>query len=424
LDTDAHLLEERMNVVIRGATVIDGTGTDPAVKDIEIREGRIASLGASIPSSQHELDGSGLYVIPGLIDCHVHAIFSGFDYVAMLMAPPALTLYRAIANLKSTLNAGITTVRDAGGSPAGLKLALREKLFPGPRMLVTITALSQTGGHIDRTMPNTCCLEIKFPDIPSSVVDGVEPMRQRVREILRNGADWIKVCSTGGVLSSADQPTSSQFTVDELRAAVEEGQAHGSVEVMAHAQGTQGIKNAIIAGVKSIEHGIWLDDEAIAMMKARDVYMVPTLTAPVQVVRAAEARPGSLPEVIVEKARHVVDDHRNSFRRAVEAGVKVAMGTDSGVGPHGENCEELELMTKHGMTPMEAIQATTLHAAKLLKLDSDLGTLECGKIGDAVLVKGNPLENIALLKDHSNIVSVIQGGEIVKNLQPERLVRA
>ncbi len=249
-------------------------------------------------------------------------------------------------------------------------------------------------------------------------------MRQRVREILRAGADWIKVCSTGGVLSTADAPSASQFTVEEIGAAVEEGKAHGGVRVMAHAQGTQGIKNAILAGCASIEHGIWLDDDAIDMMIRRNVFLVPTLAAPLQVVRQLEANPGKAPAVYLEKARNVVDDHRASFARAVAAGVRVAMGTDSGVGPHGENGEELALMVQGGMSPMDAVVATTRSAAQLLGLDGELGTLEVGKMADLILVLGNPLDDIKILQDPDRVAVVMQDGRVLKNRVPERLSAA
>jgi len=412
-----------MGYVIRGATVIDGAGRDPAASAITVEGDRIASIGTDrLSGSKAQLiEADGLTALPGLIDAHVHLAFNATDLMQTIMTPPSLRLYQAVSNLKATIDAGVTMVRDAGGAPNGLKLAVQQGLFPGPRMKVSITALSQTGGHVDSTMPSMCSLRVDWPDIPPSVVDGVEPMRQRVREILRVGADWIKVCSTGGVLSSADSPTASQFTIEELQAAVEEGRAHGDVEVMAHAQGTRGIKNAIRAGIKSIEHGIWLDDEAIEMMKDRDVYLVPTLVAPVQVIRRAEAKPGSLPELYVQKARDVVDDHRASFTRAVEAGVKIAMGTDSGVGPHGENAEELELMVKGGMTAMQAVEATTAAGARLLKVDQDLGTLEVGKLADVILVDGDPLTDISVLRDRDRIRLVMQGGRILKNLVGDRV---
>jgi imidazolonepropionase-like amidohydrolase len=406
-----------------GATLIDGTGRDPVANaTVIIEDDRILSAKSrgAVPRGAQVIEAEGLTLLPGMIDTHVHFMFDGNNIVESLMTPYALRLYQAVPRAATTLDGGVTTVRDAGHAPAGLKTAIAQKIFPGPRMQVAITILSQTGGHGDQTMPCGVCLQFPTPDMPLSVVDGVENMRQRVREILRAGADWIKVCATGGVLSPADSPTSSQFTIDEMHAAVEEGRAHGNVEVMAHAQGTNGIKNAIRAGVKSIEHGIWLDDEAIALMLQHDVYLVPTLVAPVQVLRRAEAEPGSMPEYAVTKSRQVMVAHKDSFRRAVAAGVNVAMGTDSGVGPHGQNAEELALMVQNGMTPMQAIVATTRNAATLMKLDQELGTVEAGKIADLILVNGDPLADITVLRPHDNIVFIMQNGTIVKNRVAER----
>lgn len=413
-----------MTTAITGATLIDGTGHDPLTNaTVIVDNGRIQSVaaGGDVPRDADVIDADGLTLLPGLIDTHVHMLANGDGIVQILMTPYSLHLYKGITNAARMLDGGVTTVRDAGGTPAGMKYAIQQGIFPGPRMQVAITILSQTGGHADSMMPCGACMRIEVPDIPPSVVDGVEPMRQRVREILRAGADWIKVCATGGVLSPSDSPTASQFTVAELTAAVEEGRAHGEVRMMAHAQGTNGIKNALRAGVKSIEHGIWLDDEAIEMMLANDVYLVPTLVAPMQVVRRAEAAPGSLPEAMVEKARRVIADHHASFRRAVEAGVTVAMGTDSGVGPHGENAEELALMVHHGMTPMQAIVATTRNAATLMRLDNEIGTLEPGKLADLILVAGDPLADVTVLQPHDNIVLVMQSGAIHKNRVAERV---
>jgi imidazolonepropionase-like amidohydrolase len=284
--------------------------------------------------------------------------------------------------------------------------------------VISVTVLSQTGGHGD-TLTHACVhipLIPSMPDIPDGVVDGVEPMRQRVREILRAGADWIKLCTSGGVLSPTDVPSASQFTVEEIAAAVYEARADGEKWCMAHAQGTQGIKNALLAGVKSVEHGIWLDDEAIAMMKERDSFLVPTLVAPVQVLRQAERNPASMPPWAVEKATKVIVDHQASFRRAVEAGVNIAMGTDSGVGPHGENAEELALMVENGMSPMQALLATTIRAAELLRMQDRIGTVEPGKLADLVLVDGDPLDDIGVLQDRNRIVMVMKAGAIYKDL--------
>jgi imidazolonepropionase-like amidohydrolase len=230
-------------------------------------------------------------------------------------------------------------------------------------------------------------------------------MRVKVRELVRMGADVIKVAVSGGVLSPRDKPTHAHFRLEELKVLVEEASAAG-IWVMAHAQATPGIKNAIRAGIRSIDHGIYLDDEAIEMMLARGTWLVPTLVAPLGVIDAAAAG-AAIPEASVRKAHEVAEIHRASFAKAVEAGVKVAMGTDSGVTPHGNNLRELELMVEGGMTPMQAIVATTRTAAELMGLEDELGTLEPGKRADLVVVDGDPLE-ISGLRDR--IEAVYQDG--------------
>jgi len=318
--------------------------------------------------------------------------------------------------MKATLDAGITMVRDAGGSPAGLKMAVERGIVAGPRMQVAITLLSQTGGHGDSHFPS--CVNVsmfgQFADVPRGVVDGVDEMRKTVREILRAGADWIKLATTGGVLSIADAPTASQLTIDEIATAVYEAAAHGK-RCMAHAQGSQGIKHAIEAGVASIEHGMYLTDELIEMMIKKDVYLVPTLVAALDVVDYGRQNPHLLPPVMLNKALGVVEAHQQSFRSAVAAGVKVAMGTDSGVGRHGGNGRELPLMVANGMTPMQAIVASTSSAARLLGLDRSLGTLETGKLADIIIVSGDVLEDINRVADPANVKLVLKGGQTMKS---------
>ncbi len=407
--------------VLLGATLIDGTGRDP-VSDaaLVIEGGRIRAVGpraaVTIPQGATVIEAPGMTILPGLIDCHVHlAMRAGMGLPDRVMTPPSLSLLYSVPNSRATLEAGITTVRDAGGTPAGVKMAVERGLFPGPRMLVAVAILSQTGGHADGYMP--CCVDLRlgnFPDVPHSVVDGVDEMRKKTREVLRAGADWIKLCTSGGVLSTADDPSSPQFTVEEISAAVYEASTHFK-RCMAHAQSTQGIKNALVAGIASIEHGIWLDDEAIEMMKTKGVYLVPTLVAPRDVIAFAEANAGALPEVVVNKARAVVADHSASIRKAIQAGVKIAMGTDSGVGPHGRNARELGLMVEHGMTPMQSIIATTRSAAELLHLDKHVGTLEAGKFADVLIVDGDPLANIRVVEDADKIALVMKAGQIAKS---------
>ena len=419
-------------VAITGARLIDGTGADPIENAAIVFEGeRILAAGprgaVTIPRGASVIEAAGRTLLPGLIDCHVHfAGRSGYDLLRGLMTSPSLALLHAVPNARATLEAGVTTVRDAGLAPSGVKHAIDQGLFPGPRMLVAVSILTQTGGHGDGFLP--CCFAdlSRFPvgraivqDVPTGVVDGVEAMRHKVREVLRAGADWIKLCTSGGVLSASDSPDSAQFTVEEIAVAVYEAAAQDK-RCMAHAQSNRGIKNAIEAGVASIEHGIYLDDEAIQMMLDRGVYLVPTLVAPQDVLDEAEAHPGTIPDYAIEKCRRVIAAHRESIRRAVAAGVKIAMGTDSGVGPHGRNTRELAFMVEHaGMTPMHAIEAATQSAARLLRLDDRLGTLAPGKLADLLLVDGDPLTDIRILEDRSKLSLIVKAGApVVAKLTP------
>src|SRR5207248_1430122 len=252
---------------------------------------------------------------------------------------------------------------------------------------------------------------INVPEIPESVVDGVEPMRKRVRELIRAGADWIKLCTSGGVLSPGDAPHHATFTLEEIRAAVEEAATQGR-QVMAHAQANAGIKNALLGGVKNIEHGIWLDDDAIEMMLDGDRRLVPTLVAPQWVIRHAEN--GRMPAYAAEKGRAVIADHTESIRKAIEARVKIAFGTDTGVGPHGTNAEELLLLHRLGMEPLDCIRSATLVAADTIGLGGKVGCLDEGAFGDLVGVAGDPLADLELLARAENVRLVVKGGEVVK----------
>src|SRR6185295_3832483 len=246
-------------------------------------------------------------------------------------------------------------------------------------------------------MPNGANIRPTNSEMPHTVVDGVDQVRKASREVLRAGADQIKVHTSGGVMSPNDEPGATGFSPDEIAAIVYEARAAGKT-VMAHAQATQGIKNAVLGGIDSIEHGIYLDEEVIAAMKQRGTFFVPTLVAPLWVMRRAEKDPSSVPPYALRKAREVAGDHQESFRLAVERGVKIAMGTDTGVGPHGTNAEELERMVGGGMTPMQAIVATTKIAAECARLASITGTLEVGKRADVLGVDGDPLGDVAVLQ--------------------------
>jgi imidazolonepropionase-like amidohydrolase len=389
-----------------GARIVDGTGAPPAVADLVVEDGRILGVGSGLDGDEH-VDLSGKAILPGLFDCHTHVVVSTIDLTKNLQTPFSYRFYQAMLNLEATLRIGITTVRDAGGADLGVKEAVSDGLIRGPRMQISLSMLSQTGGHGDGWMASGEVVHFlpSHPGVPDTIVDGVDEMRRTVRELVRMGADVIKVAVSGGVLSPRDKPTHAHFRLEELETLVDEAAAAG-IWVMAHAQAAPGIKNAIRAGIRSIDHGIYLDDEAISLMLEHGTWLVPTLVAPRGVIDAADAG-AAIPEASIAKAREVVEVHRESFAKAVTAGVKVAMGTDSGVTPHGQNLRELQLMVDGGMTPMQAIEATTRSAAELMGLEKELGTLEAGKRADVVIVDGDPLD-VATLADR--VEAVYQDG--------------
>jgi imidazolonepropionase-like amidohydrolase len=307
-------------------------------------------------------------------------------------------------------------VRDAGGADLGVKQAVEQGLVAGPRMQISISVLTITGGHGDFYLP--AGFEMPFlsgyPGNPTGRCDGVEEVRKKVREILRAGADIIKVCSTGGVLSPTDHPEFTQFTPEELAVMVQEATYRKGVKVMAHAQGAEGIKNAIRAGIHSIEHGIFLDDEALELMVKHGTWLVPTLLAPLSVLEQAQAKPGMMPEWGIRKAQETIEIHSESIAKAYKAGVKIAMGTDAGVMPHGTNGRELGLMCDIGMSAMEAIVATTKNAAECLGWQERVGTVEAGKLADVIISQANPLTNVRVLENPDNIVLVMKDGKVVK----------
>jgi imidazolonepropionase-like amidohydrolase len=378
-------------IVFRGGRVFDGTGADPAAADVAVDGGRIVALGTGLDGDE-EIDTRDRTILPGLFDCHTHVTLSNVDLWGVAQRPFSMQFYDAARNLQATLATGITTIRDAGGADLGIKQAVADGLIAGPRLQISITMLSQTGGHGDDWYPSGAAIPLlaSHPGRPSGIVDGPDEVRHKVRELHRAGADVIKVATSGGVLSLRSDPRRAHLRPAELEVLVEEATAAGMF-VMAHAQGPDGIKNAVRAGIRSIDHGVYLDDEAIDLMLARGTWFVPTLVAPQGVLDAVDAGI-NLPPNVIEKARMVVDIHRAAFRRAVEAGVRIAMGTDSGVTPHGRNLRELELMAAGGMQPAAVLEATTRSAARLMGLERDLGTIEEGKLADLVVIGGDPYD--------------------------------
>lgn len=399
-----------MRTIFHGGKVFDGTGSAPELADVVVENGHIVEVGTGLDGDEG-VSAEGMTIMPGLIDTHVHAVLSGNDTLKLLQEPFSYQFFAAAKNMERTLDCGITTVRDAGGSDLGVKQALEDGLVDGPDMLISITPLGQTGGHTDGwTVHGDCVgLVVPHPGRPSLVVDGVEQMRIRVRELSRAGADFIKLCTTGGVLSARDDPKHSQFSPDEIETAVVEASMSG-MAVMAHAQGTDGIKNAIRAGVRSIEHGIYLDDEGIELMLEKGVWLVPTLLAPIALIRAIDAG-ANVPAAVEDKARSVVGVHAESVKRAHAAGVKIAMGTDSGVYTHGINTDELALMRDAGMAPAEALVAATSSAAGLIRREGLIGTIRTGYRADLAIVSGDPYD----FETHRDRVEyVIKAGRIAR----------
>jgi imidazolonepropionase-like amidohydrolase len=393
--------------------LFDGTGADPRPADVVVEHDRVVSVGApGTGDADQDVDLRGRSLLPGLFDCHVHVVSSGFDVLRVLQEPFSYRFFRAARNLEATLRAGITSARDAGGADAGVRRAVEDGLVPGPRLQISIDMLSQTGGHGDEHFPcgaNVPIFSPTYPGKPGNVVDGPDEMRRAVRELIGVGADVLKVATSGGVLSQASDPRRAHFRPAELDVLVEEATAAGRF-VMAHAQAGDGVKNAVRAGIRSIEHGVHLDDEAIDLMVARGTWLVPTLVAPIWVLEAAEAGAG-ITDASLRKAREGVEAHADSFERAVAAGVKVAMGTDAGVGPHGENLRELPLMAAGGMSPAAVLRSTTQEAARLLGVDEARGSVEEGKLADLVVVEGDPF---ALDDLGARISQVWKAGERVR----------
>jgi imidazolonepropionase-like amidohydrolase len=413
-----------MTTVVRCGTLIDGTGADPVRGAVVVFEGDTiiaVDRDGTLPTGAEVIDASHLTVMPGMIDCHVHLASSTWGIQERLLTPYSLLVAHALNNARITLEAGFTSVRDAAGTPCGVKMAIDQGLFPGPRMRIAVSALSQTGGHGDSTMPNGANIRTSS-ELPLTVVDGVEDVRRAAREVLRAGADQIKVHTSGGVMSPNDEPGATGFSPDEIAAIVYEARASGKT-VMAHAQATQGIKNAVLGGIDSIEHGFYLDEEVIDVMKQRGTFFVPTLVAPLWVMRRAEKDPASVPPYALRKAREVAGDHERSFRLAVERGVRIAMGTDTGVGPHGTNAEELERMVAGGMTPMQAIVATTQTAAECARLSHLTGTLVPGKRADLLGIDGDPLADISVLQNQEQLPLIMRDGRAFKNMLTPTPVR-
>ncbi len=398
-------------VVVRAGRVLDvKSGKTLSNQAIVIEGEKIVSVGAALSAQTTGatiIDLPNATVLPGLIDAHTHLTMNpSFGYQTLGISNPRQALIGA-HNARLTLEAGFTTVRNVGAADftdVALRDAINAGDVPGPRMLVSGPALSITGGHCDNNY-----LPFEYHATSDGVADGIAAVQRKVRENIKYGADLIKVCATGGVLSKGDDPQASQFTLEEMKAIVADAHRLGR-KVAAHAHGAQGILWASEAGVDSIEHGSYIDDAGIAEMKKNGTYLVPTLYLGDWFLANAEQI--HIPDFLLMKAKEVMPVARKNVAHAFASGVKVAFGTDAAVYPHGMNAHEFAVMVKLGLTPLQSIQAATINAADLLGWSDKVGALEPGKWADIVAVDGDPLQDVTTLE---RVKFVMKGGEVVRN---------
>lgn len=407
-------------VYVRAGHLFDATGD--TVRDnvvIVVQDDRIQSVGpaasVTIPAGAAVIDLSKATVLPGLIDCHTHlgARADRYDEIYAFKDTPFQSAFAAVINARATLEAGFTSVRDVGSAPflaVDLRNSINEGFIPGPRIVASGPGISITGGHGDLNNFSPQTRVTMFPEERDyAIADGADQVRHVVRSQVKYGVDVIKIMATGGVLSKGDSPGAPQFTLEELKVAADEAHMAGR-KIAAHAHGTQGIKNAILAGIDSIEHASLIDEEGIRLSKERGVYLVMDIYNDDYIL--GKAIEFGLPKENVEKEKMVGRLQRENFKKAVEGGAKMAFGTDAGVYPHGDNAKQFFYMVKFGLTPAQAIRAATSNAADLIGRLKDVGTIEAGKYADIIAVSGDPLKDVKALE---NVGFVMKGGVVYKD---------
>jgi imidazolonepropionase-like amidohydrolase len=409
-----------VTLLLQHALLIDCTGAEPRTDTaIEIDGDRIVHIAPSAamttPREAQVVDCQGRAVLPGLLDAHVHLASVDVDMASNVRQPAPVVALRIAAEIEATLLAGFTTVRDAGGLPWGYKEAVRLGLIAGPDLLISGSFISQTGGHADHRSRT----DFALPQVESQVyaepfiVDGPDQVRRAARENLRRGSDQIKVMANGGAMSPTDAMTSTQFTVAELAAAVEEAKAVGTY-VLAHVYTAESMQNCLAAGVRSLEHGNFLDETTATLIKERGAFLVPTIVTYEQLAARGEAE--GIGAWQREKIEQGLDGAFRALDLAVSMGLRIASGSDL-LGPMQPMKGREPLLKSRVMGPMAALIATTRTNAELFGLDHDIGTVEVGKRADLIVVDGNPAADISCLEDPSRVQMVIKGGRIRKDTQ-------
>jgi imidazolonepropionase-like amidohydrolase len=412
-----QIITAQTTYILCGKLVDTKSGEVGSRKTIIVKDNKIFNVmdGYVLPKSSTAItiDLKDKVVMPGLIDFHVH-IEQEFDRNTRLngfILNEADVAFNSVGFAKTTLLNGFTTVRDLGGTGVNISIknAIDAGKIPGPRVFTAGKALATTGGHADPTNGSSRRL-IGNPGPKEGVVNSVEDAKKAVRQRYKNGADWIKITATGGVLSVAKSGDNPQFTVEEVKAICETAKDYG-MYVAAHAHGDEGMRRAIVGGVKTIEHGTYMSDETMELMKKHNAYLVPTITAGKEVAEKAKIA-GFYPDIVVPKALAVGPQIQGTFARAYKKGVGIAFGTDAGVFKHGNNGKEFGFMVEAGMPAMESLQSATITNAILLKMESEIGQIKKGFYADIIAVEENPIQNIATME---KVVFVMKNGKVYKD---------
>ena len=411
--------------IMRGVHVLDASGSFTAPMDVAVVDGKVqaADKNLAVGEFQDVEDFTGQWLMPGIFDLHAHLVCFADDTLRYLQMPVTRWTMECLANARQLLELGITFVRDPGGADAGMRDGIADGLAPGPTMQVAVSILSQTGGHADGFLPgpgletSNGFLLSEYPGRPASVADGVDGVRRAVREILRAGADWVKICTTGGLLSPGhDHPDTPEFAPDELDAILSEARRKGT-PVMAHAYGGEGLTAAVKAGVRSIEHGLRLTEEQAALMAKSECWLVPTLVVMHEL--ADGARQGLYSQFVAEKVAEVEPILGEAVAIARSTGVRIALGTD--LISQGANLDELIHLNRAGMPAEEVLLAATIGGAECCGVDDRYGRIEDEFLFDAIVLSDDPTK-IEVFADPANVVAVFKGGQRVRPRSSETTI--